>query len=38
MSFENVNLWFAKDKNNEIMMIKDIIEENKHDKLGGIYK
>ena len=32
MGFENVNLWFAKDKNNEIMMIKDIIEENKHDK------
>ena len=32
MSFENVNLWFAKDKNNEIMMIKDIIEENKHSE------
>ena len=32
MGFENVNLWFAKDKNNEITMIKDIIEENKHDK------
>ena len=32
MSFENVNLWFAKDKNNEIMMIKDIIEENKHNE------
>lgn len=32
MGFENVNLWFAKDKNNEIMMIKDIIEENKHNE------
>ena len=32
MGFENVNLWFAKDKNNGIMMIKDIIEENKHNE------
>lgn len=31
MEFSNVNLWFAKDKNNSITTIDKINEENKHD-------
>ena len=31
MEFSNINLWFAKDKNNSIITIDKINEENKHD-------
>lgn len=31
MEFNNINLWFAKDKNNSIITIDKINEENKHD-------
>src|SRR5574344_253081 len=32
MSYENINLWFAKNANYEIVTIDKINEENKHDK------
>ncbi|HBJ1650347.1 TPA: hypothetical protein LA460_000251 [Clostridium botulinum] len=32
MAFENVNLWYAKDKNNKIVKIYDISEENRGDE------
>ena len=31
MEFSNINLWFAKNKNNSIITIDKINEENKHD-------
>lgn len=32
MSYENINLWFAKNANDEIVTIDKINEQNKHDK------